>query len=174
MYNKYISTAKRFQLADIVTAKKLFLALNSWATAIEANSPVWPAVDIAGAPEELYEALVEFKDVVLEDIEGFLYTIKSFKLLEYDDELYFGSHHVDIDKASEILRLFLMLEPEGTEWRVVCTYTSDKLLDGDYNAGIMVITSSTIAYTEIEELYDNFVSLGSTDDRKTYDDENDF
>lgn len=168
--NKRISAAKRFYISDINKASKLLDALNNWANVIEAGSNKLTTVDIAGAPESLYTALREFQDIVANDVEGFIYTIRQFKLIEFDDELLYATHHVDVDKATEILRLFMHFLPDGTVWNFVYVYSSDQLEEGNFGAGIAEITKDYITATEIEDLHDQFKDLSSIDDRRDDDD----
>lgn len=163
-----------FNLPEMMKSEKLRDGLVRWAQELHAGMPQLTPINISGAPQELYPAVKELADRVVTDsmVAGeFVSVLHDLTIVAHDYHLVLRTDDLNIDMTSEILRLFIILNPTEREWRVSYgTGGPDAGTVGVSGGGIISVTPESIETWTVEELFDRFKDL-NRDDRHIDDDE---
>lgn len=156
MHECQVCSPAIWKLNDVSKSLRILTYLRSLVPVVEGRDDIAPTIDLDDFPRSFEAVCANLFKMIKVDPKSFCTVVKNLVIRELSSEIYYNSASVNVVMFSEVLRLFLVLEPKSTEWRLAYLH---KEFDSEFLASIMSVTADSKEFRDVRDFYELYKGI---------------
>lgn len=144
-----VQSSALWDVSDVNQTSFLLNYLRAWAAVVAGDADTPPVYSEESLPKAVEIAWDNIFRLVKSRPTVFVKTVRQLVLSRRYSCIYYNSVLVDISMLSELLRLFLILEPKETEWRLAYLRQD---FDDELIPSVLAITATDRSFADVRDL----------------------
>lgn len=156
MHECQICSPAIWKISNVSKSLRVLTYLRALIPVVEGRDDVVPGMLLADLPRSFEAVCANLFKMIKTDPKSFCTVAKNLVIRELSAEIYYNSASVNVVMFSEVLRLFLVLEPKSTEWRLAYLH---KEFDSEFLASIMSVTADSKEFKDVRDFYELYKGI---------------